>query len=253
MLSFLLALVGVAAAAPRAEAVRWSSGGVEFAGWVVWDDATATPRPGLVMVPNWYGVNAAAVEKAKSIAGTRYVILLADVYGAGTRPADDAQAKAAVGPLYADRALLRARAGAALAQLRAQAGKVPLDPARIGAIGFCFGGSTVLELARSGADLDGVVSFHGGLGTPSPAGPGGIRASVLALNGAADTYVPAEDIAAFEKEMGVATRDWQLVQLGGAVHCFTEVGSASPGCAYDERAARRAYTMMDDFFGEVLK
>ena len=126
-----------------------------------------------------------------------------------------------------------------------------MDEAKLAAIGFCFGGSAVLELGRSGADLDAVVSFHGGLATPSPAPAGALKGPVLVLNGAADTYVPAADITAFEAEMTAAGADWQLVQLGGAVHCFTEVGAKNPGCSYDAKAAKRAYGMMEGLFGEV--
>ena len=98
-----------------------------------------------------------------------------------------------------------------------------------------------------------MVSFHGGLATPSPAGPGGLRAPILVLNGAADGYVPAADLAAFQQEMVTAGADWQLVQLGGAVHCFTETDANSPGCLYDARTATRAYAMMEGLLGEVFR
>lgn len=251
MLSLLLS-VSIATAAPKADPITWTHAGTSFAGYVVYDDATAAKRPGLVMVPNWMGVTPAAVEKAKSIAGTRYVILLADVYGKDLRPTNDKEASAAAGTLYADRSLLRGRANAALQTLLGQAGKVPLDATHVGAIGFCFGGTTVLELARGGTALDGVVSFHGGLATTSPAAAGALKTPVLALNGAADTYISADDIAAFQKEMDTAGADWQFVQFSGAVHCFTEPTAASPGCKYDARTATRAYAMMSDFFDETF-
>jgi dienelactone hydrolase len=246
-------LVSLALAAPRSQPVEWTLDGQKFSGAVVWDDATTQKRPGLVMVPNWFGVTPTAIEKAKKIAGTRYVILVADVYGAGVRPTDTKQAGEAAGALYADRPKLRARAKAAMDTLVAQGGKVPLDTSKIGAIGFCFGGSTVLELARSGADLDATISFHGGLATPSPAQHGAIHGPVLVLNGAADGNVPATDIAAFQKEMTDAGADWQFVNFGGAVHCFTETDAASPpGCVYDEKAATRAYGMMNQLLGEAF-
>lgn len=130
-----------------------------FAGHLVYDDASKALRPGLVMVPNWMGETESAIERAKEVAASDYVVLVADMYGEGVRPKDAKEARAQVGALYADRASLRARISEAVATLRAQAGKVPLQADRIAAIGFCFGGSTVLELARSGADLAGVVSF----------------------------------------------------------------------------------------------
>ena len=157
----------------------------------------------------------------------------------------------ASGSMYAQREVLRARAAKAVEVLRAQAGAAPLDAERIGAIGFCFGGTTVLELARSGFDIAGVVSFHGGLATSLPAQPGAVTAPVLVLNGANDTYVKAEEIEGFRGEMRAAGADWQFVDFAGAVHCFAEADANSgPGCQYHERSARRAYRMMDGFFAE---
>jgi dienelactone hydrolase len=135
--------------------------------------------------------------------------------------------------------------------LKAQAGKVPLDASRIGAVGFCFGGTTVLELARAGAPLAGVVSLHGGLGSPLPAQAGGSHPSVLVLNGADDRSVTAEDIAGFQKEMDAAKVDWEFTNYSGAVHCFAERDANSPpGCQYNERAAKRAWKALDEFFEE---
>lgn len=246
----LFALLASALAAPKADPVTWTHAGTTFSGFVVYDDAVKDKRPGLLMVPNWYGANQNAVEKARKIAGTKYVVLVADMYGKDIRPTDDKAAGDAAGKVYADRTEMRARARAALTAL--ETAKAPVDTTDIGAIGFCFGGSTVLELARSGAALDGVVSFHGNLATPAPAGPGGVKTPVLVLNGAADTYVKPEDIAAFQGEMTTAGADWQLVQFGGAVHCFTEVEAKNPGCMYEEKTAKRSYAMMEDFFAEVF-
>lgn len=247
----LLALLSSAHAAPKAEAVTWKHDGTEFSGWLVYDDAVKDKRPGLLMVPNWMGANQSAADKAKEIAGKDYVVLVADVYGKDVRPKTPEEAGAAAGKMYADRPALRARAKAALDALVAQAKKVPLDTGKIGAIGFCFGGSTVLELARAGTDLDGVVSFHGGLASPLPAEKGAVKTPVLVLNGAADANVKPEEIIGFEKEMTEAGVDWQLVQFGGAVHCFAEAdANRPPNCLYDARSAKRAYEMMGDFFDE---
>ena len=152
--------------------------------------------------------------------------------------------------MYADRAVLRARANAAVDLLKAQAAEARFPVDRIGAIGFCFGGATVLELARSGADLAGVVSFHGNLSTSIPAKAGDVKASLLVLNGADDSYVPAEQIGTFQKEMTDAKADWQFVNYSGAVHCFAEADANSPGCLYEPRAAKRAYAAMESFFDE---
>jgi dienelactone hydrolase len=224
-----------------------------FSGHLVYDDSSDALRPGLVMVPNWMGETESAVEKAKKIASTDYVILVADMYGEGVRPKNAEEASAQVGKLYADREGLRARINEAVATLRAQLGKAPLRPGKVGAVGFCFGGSTVLELARSGADLAGVVSLHGGLSTSMPAAPNAVKTPILVLNGADDRGTTLENIGKFNEEMNAGGADWQFVNFSGAVHCFAEVdANRPPGCVYNERAAKRAYRMMADFFNEAF-
>lgn len=226
--------------------VEWTDGGTRFHSVLVYDDAVTARRPGLVMVPNWYGVNDQAIKKAEMIAGRQYVILLTDMYGQDVRPTDSDGAKAAVQPLYADRKLMRHRINTALAQLKAQAGTAPLDVGKLAAIGFCFGGSAVLDLARSGADVAAVVSFHGALEAGKPALADHFKARVLAMNGADDKGT-MPDADAFMDEMRASDADWQFVVLGNAVHCFTEVGENVPGCKYDARAAARSYRMMQDW------
>jgi dienelactone hydrolase len=228
--------------------VDWTLDGTRFHSVLVYDDAATAKRPGLVMVPNWYGVNDVAVQKAEMIAGKDYVILLTDMYGASVRPAigNADQAEAAVKPLYGDRALMRKRVDEALAQLKMQAKSAPIDTTRLAAIGFCFGGSAVLDLARSGADVAAVVSFHGGLATDNPALGRNIKARVLAMNGADDKGT-MPDADKFLDEMRGSPADWQFVVIGHAVHCFTEVGENSPGCKYDAKAAARSYRLMHDW------
>ena len=242
-------------AAMQAKPIEWSVGKDRFSGYVVYDDASAAKRPGLVMVPNWMGVTDDAVERAKAVAGTDYVVLVADVYGKGNRPEDAGEAGKLAGSLRGDdRGPLRARIEGAVATLKAQAGSAPLDASRIGAFGFCFGGSTVLELARAGADLAGIVSLHGGLapGAKSTTAAA-VKTPVLVLNGADDKSVPDSDILALEKELDGAGADWQFVDFSGAVHCFAEPSAGTDpasNCRYDARAAKRAYRMMDGFFRE---
>lgn len=246
----LLAAVPVEAAMV-VKPIRYTVDKTMFAGHIVYDDASKALRPGLVMVPNWMGETESAVDKAKAIASTDYVILVADMYGEGVRPKNAEEASAQVGKLYADRAVLRARINEAVATLRAQVGKVPMQAGKIGAIGFCFGGSTVLELARSGADIAGVVSLHGGLSTSMPAAANAVKAPILVLNGADDRGTTLEDIGKFNEEMNKAAADWQFVNFSGAVHCFAEAdANRPPGCVYNERAAKRAYRMMANFFSE---
>ena len=232
-------------------AVEWTTDGVRFHSVLVYDDASSAKRPGLVMVPNWYGVNEAAVQKAQMIAGKGYVILLTDMYGANVRPTSNSEAQAAVKPLYGDRALMRKRINVALEQLKAQAANAPLDATKLAAIGFCFGGSAVLDLARSGADVAAVVSFHGGLATDDPALAKNIRARVLAMNGADDRGT-MPDAGKFMDEMGASPAPWEFVVIGHAVHCFTEVGEDSPGCRYDAAAAARSYRLMHDWLDHAF-
>ena len=252
LLAALIFATRPAMAAWHTQSVEWELDGETFSGVLVYDKSTDAARPGIVMVPNWMGVNEAAVERAREIAGSRYVVLVADVYGKNVRPADTREASAQAGRMYADRSVLRARAAKALEVLRANADAAPLSGDRPGAVGFCFGGTTVLELARSGAELAGVVSLHGGLKTDLPASAKP-AASILVLNGAADTYVAPEEIAAFQQEMDKAQADWQFVNYAGAVHCFAEANAASPpGCVYHPLAAKRAFAAMHGFFDEVF-
>ena len=245
----LLASLSFAAQAKMVQRpVEWTLDGTHFKSVLVYDDASHAKRPGLVMVPNWYGINDTAIKKAEMIAGKDYVILLTDMYGENTRPqpghAD--QAKAATTPLYTNRALMRKRIDEALAQLKAQAANAPIDTGKLAAIGFCFGGTAVLDLARSGADVAAVVSFHGGLTTDDPALAKNIKARVLVMNGADDKGT-MPDADKFMDEMRGSSADWQFVVLGNAVHCFTETEENSPGCKYDPRAAARSYRLMHDW------
>ena len=239
-------------AAPQAKPVEWKIDKQLFSGFLVYDDASDEKRPGLLMVPDWLGVTPAAVDKARQVAGDDYVVLVVDMYGKDIRPKDPAEALAQVKKMYADIPMMRERINKSVEVLRGEADKAPLDPTKIAALGYCFGGSSVLELARSGADVAGVVTFHGGLDTGMPAQPGVVKAPLLILNGADDRNT-APDLAGFEKEMNEAGADWQFVNFSGAVHCFAlETANSPPGCVYNERAARRASRMMDDVFEEIF-
>jgi dienelactone hydrolase len=233
--------------------VRYSVGETACEGVLVYHESLEAPAPAVLMVPNWMGVTPAALEKARILADDDFVFFVADMYGADVRPADASEAGAAAGAVRADRELQRARAQGALDTFLALA-DAPLDPERVAAIGFCFGGGTVLELGRAGADLDAIVSFHGDLASPTleddaPA----TRAKVLVLHGAADPYVPQDHVQRFVAAMMETDVDWQLVQFGGVVHSFTDPLADSPGQAdYDETAAKRSFGMMDDLFDEVF-
>jgi dienelactone hydrolase len=250
---FALACIAPARAAMVERPIDYEVGGKKMQSVLVYDDAAKTSRPGLVMVPDWLGMNADQIALAKQIAGKDYVILVADVYGVEVRPKTPDEAGAASKSMYEHRADLRARVNGALDQLKAQAGKAPLDGRHWGAIGFCFGGATALELARSGADLGGVVAFHANL-AHDPAFKDEIKARVLVLHGADDRFESPEQIAGFQQEMRDAKADWQFVSYGGAVHCFAipTADGSTPGCKYDARTARRAFAQMRAFFAETF-
>ncbi len=255
---FGLALASLVAApvhaAMVARPIDYEVGGKKMQSVLVYDAAVKTPRPGIVMTPDWMGMNDNQIALAKQIAGKDYVILVADVYGVDVRPKNADEASKASDAMYKNRNDLRARINAALDQLKAQASKAPLDGRHWAAIGFCFGGATTLDLARSGADVAAVVSFHGNLSTDDPAMAKNIKAKVLVLHGADDKFESPEQIAGFQQEMRDAKVDWQFMIFGGAVHCFAipTADNAVPGCLYDAPVARRAYAQMNLFFDEVF-
>lgn len=246
-------LGGLAEAAVVAKPVPYEIDGEAFEGVLVYDDSVSTPRPGLLAVPNWMGVNEDTVKKAARAAGDKYVVFLADMYGKSIRPSNADEARAAATTVRSDRALMRKRAQVAVEVLKARSSEVALDVSKLGAIGFCFGGGTVLELARSGASLKGFVSFHGNLDTPNPADAQNIKAPVLVLHGADDPAVPQAQVDGFIAEMKAAKTDWQLVSYGGAVHSFTNPKANVPGSnQYHPVVAARAFKAMNDLFDEVF-
>ncbi len=252
-----LALVCAAWNASAAEQViDYKIDGKAFRGYAYFDDTIKTPRPLLVLIPNWLGTTAENREQAAMIAGSDYVVFVADMYGTKAQPDGPEAAGKLVAALYGNRPLLRERVTAAKATALSSIAKnkLPADPGKVAAIGFCFGGATALELARTGDDIAAAVSFHGNLSLPAgkeTASP--IKARVLALHGDVDPYVPAEQVAAFETEMRAGNVDWQLVRFGGAVHSFTDVHANQPGKSqYDAKVANRAYEMMHDFLREAF-
>lgn len=249
--SLFLPLAGVGKMVEKT--VRYELDGVTFESTFVYDRDEDDRRPGILMVPNWMGPSPGAMAKARAVADDDFVVMVVDMYGIDVRPSNGAEAGAAAGVVRADRNLMRARAAKALEVFRAHAGELPLESSQIAAIGFCFGGGTVLELGRSGADLDAVVSFHGDLLSPTlEADAAATRAKVLVLHGAADPYVPQEHVRTFGDTMLATEVDWQLVQFSHAVHSFTDPQANTPGQAqYHPRSAKRAFEMMEDLFDEI--
>ena len=221
-------------------------------GYLAVPKETEGKLPGVLVVPDWYGLKAPYEEIADRLARMGYVALAVDVYGKGIRPSDREQAAAEAMKYKSDRELFRQRVRAGLEELRKQPN---VDSKRIAAIGYCFGGTGVLELARSGADIAGVVSFHGGLDTPRPQDAKNIKAKVLALHGADDPHVGPDVVAAFEDEMRKGGVDWQLNIYGDAVHAFTQRSAGtdkSTGVAYNEKADKRSWEAMKTFFNEIF-
>ncbi len=233
--------------------VEYDQGGTVLEGLSVFYATMTSKGPAVLLLHQWNGVTEYEKKRAEMLAQLGYNAFAADIYGKGIRP-ETAEAAAAEAAKYKkDRALLRARVRAGLDILIQH--KLT-DPKKVAAIGYCFGGTAVLELARSGADIAGVVSFHGGLSSATPADARSIKAKVLALHGADDPLVPPDEVAAFEEEMRRGGVDWELVKYGGAVHAFTDWTDDtdnSKGIAYNPRADRRSWEAMKQFFAEVFK
>lgn len=221
-------------------------------GYLAYDGATHGKRPGVLIAPTWWGINHQIRRRATALAQMGYAVLALDMYGDGKQAANAAQAKVLSAPFWNDRQLLRERAMAGVDALR----QVHVADSRcLAAIGYCFGGMTVLELARAQAPLIGVVSFHGMLDTPKPQETPPLKTKILALHGADDPSVPLDQVRTFQEEMTRIKADWQMIIYGGAVHGFTnpEAGSdKSTGIAYDEPADKRSWQAMKDFFAEIF-
>ena len=246
----VLATTLSAAAAIKTETVDYKHGDTQLQGYLAYDDAAKGPRPLVLVVHEWWGLNDYAKSRARQVAQLGYVAFAVDMYGKGVL-AKDAGAQA--GKLWGDLALLRGRIAAALDAVKSDK---RVDPKRIAAIGYCFGGTTVLELARSGAAVAGVVSFHGNLDAPKDDDAKPIKAKVLVLTGADDKSVPPSAIAAFTDEMRKAKANYQVNIYGNAVHTFTNPAAGndpSRNSAYNAQADKRSWQAMKDFLVEVFQ
>jgi dienelactone hydrolase len=231
------------------ERVGYEAGNVVCNGALVYDECASGPRPLLLVAPNWLGVTDDAIKRAATMAGSNYVAFVADMYGGGKTLAGPAEAVPLANALRADAPERRRRIGAALDTLRSESGKRNIgDLKRQAAVGFCFGGGNVLELARAGAELQAVICLHGDLLTPLPAKLGDIKAAICVAHGSKDPVVPKHDRDVFEAEMEAAGAKWQMLVFGGLLHSFCEIESDVPGIAcFDPGAARQCYGMIDDF------
>ncbi len=251
LLNFLLA-PAICGAAIHTEKVSYKQGNATLVGYLAYDDAVKDKRPGVLVIHEWWGLNDTTKQHTEEIAKLGYVAFAPDIYGDGKTTSDPAEAAKISGIYKSDRGLMRGRANAGLKVLRSQ----PLvDGKKLAAIGFCFGGTTALELARAGADTKGTVCFHGGLDTPNTADAKNIHGKVLVLTGGDDNYVPIEQIKTFEEEMRNAKVDWQVFAYGGAVHGFTNPSAGtdnSKGYAYNAKVTQRAWEAMTSFFNEIF-
>ena len=237
----------------KAETIKYSMGSLTAEGALIYEEKITGRRPAVLMAPNWMGVTAKAIERGKLVAGERYVVLVADMYGQGTRPADFGDAAQLANPLRANSAEARKRIGAALDALIAEGTKRDLIDHRRAALGFCFGGGNVLELARDGADIAAAVSIHGDLKTAAPARNGAIKAKLLVAHGAPDPIVPKADRDAFEAEMNASGAKWQMLVFSGIVHAYTDQGFDVPGIAgWDEPATRQTYAATHQFIADAF-
>jgi dienelactone hydrolase len=248
----LLATIPLPAAAViETDDVDYDLDGTPLQGFLAFDAASTEPRPGVLIMHDWLGLQEYPKVRAEMLARLGYVAFAADIYGAGVRPSPQDGAKVS-GSFYGDPALVRARATAGLDQLLAN----PLvDPRRIAVIGYCFGGFVALELARAGADVAGVVPFHGVLSTPTADDAVNIRAKILVLAGGSDPVVPDEQIVEFKQDMRTAPQvDWQLISYSGAQHAFTlpEANAPDHGTVYHPVAERRSWAAMRAFFDEIF-
>ena len=241
-----------AQAAIHTETIDYKDGDTVLEGYLAYDDAIQVKRPGVLIVHEWMGLGPYAQRRAREVAGLGYVAFAADIYGKGVRPTDYGEAGRQAGIYKSDRPLMRRRASAGLQVLKENP---HVDSSRLAAIGYCFGGTTVLELARSGEDVRGVVSFHGGLDTPTPEDAKNIRGKVLVLHGADDPFAPRAQVLQLEDEMKNAGVDYEVVLYPGAVHSFTNPDSGndpSKGAAYNAAADKQSWEAMKLFFKKVL-
>jgi dienelactone hydrolase len=236
----------------KTQDIEYHADGARLVGYLAVDDSRSGRRPGVLVAPEGGGLVDLTKSIARRLAEAGYVAFAMDYYGDGKPLADFNEVMPRINAFMAEPSTIRARAAEALAVLARQP---ECDPGKLAATGYCFGGTTVLELARSGADLKAVVGFHSGLGTTRPAKRGEVRCKVLTCIGALDPIIPPDQRLAFEKEMADAGVDWQMNVYGGAGHSFTNPGVGAlgrPGFDYHEQTDRRSWAAMLDLFDETL-
>jgi dienelactone hydrolase len=236
----------------KTETIEYKDGDVTLRGYLAYDEKKSGKRPGVLVMPEAFGLGEHAKKRAERLAELGYVAFAGDPYGNGVEVSSLPEAMKLATPLFGDPSKLRQRGRASLDRL---ASFSQVDAGRLAAIGFCMGGTFSLELARDGAPLKGIVSFHGGLQTQRPAEAGKVKTKILVCTGADDTLIPVEQVNAFEAEMKTAGADWQVITYGGAKHSFTNPNSDSigmPGIGYNKLVDARSWKAMADFFEEIF-
>ncbi len=252
VLTMSLATAAAASAAVKTREVEYTQGGTTLRGLIAWDDAVKEKRPGVLVVHEWWGHNEHVRNQARRLAEAGYVGFALDLYGKGKVTGHPKEAEAFMQEAMKDPAALAARFTAAIDQLKQDS---HVDPEKIAALGYCFGGAVALEMVRSGADLDAVVTFHGLLATKSPAKPGQVKARILVFTGDEDPMVPAAQVAAFETEMKNANITYRVVHFPNARHAFTNPDAAKAGMDalhYDRSADRESWTKTLAFLKDVF-
>ena len=236
------------------ETIKYQAGNITAHGVLVWNEKVSGKRPLLLVMPNWLGPTETIVKRAAKMAGDKYVALVACMYGEGKTAGGPPESQELMMSVRKDRVEGRKRVNAALNTLVAEATKRGIgDASKKAAVGFCFGGGNVLELARSGADLDAVVCLHGDLATTMPAKKGDIKAAIFVIHGSKDPVAPKADRDALEAELDGAEANWQLLDFGGRLHSFSEEETDMPGFAkFHPGAAHQTYRMLDDFIQDAF-
>jgi dienelactone hydrolase len=239
----------------RGEEVVYKAGDTTLKGFIAWDASKTEPRPGVIVVHEWWGHNEYVRKRARMLAEEGYTALALDMYGDGKQASHPEDAQKFMMETISNAEVAAARFEAALELLKSHAST---DATKTAAIGYCFGGAVVLHMARAGKDLDGVASFHGNLATETPAKPGAVKAKVLVLHGADDPFVPKEQVAAFKKEMDAAGADYEFIEYPGAVHAFTNPDATANGekfklpLRYDEKADEQSWAELQKFLDALF-
>ncbi|MGI4020513.1 MAG: dienelactone hydrolase family protein [Janthinobacterium lividum] len=252
ILLFVFALiVAIPFAQAQLKTVFYSDGNQKLNGFAIKPTSSTQKKAGVLVLPAWMGIDAHAKETAEQLAKLGYYAFVADIYGEGNYPKSPAEAGKLAGDYKKDYKAYQHKIELAMQQLI----KSGADPARIVAIGFCFGGTGVLEMARANFPVRGVVSFHGGLGRDASRPTEQIKPKVLVCHGADDPYEPQAEVLSFQQEMRDSKADWQMIYYANSVHSFTDPNAGndnSKGAAYNELAAKRSWQHMQMFFKEIL-